>query len=251
MSGRQERSVEERIEQISRWIAQQVEDAGAEGGVVGLSGGIDSSVTAALTQKACPDSTLGIIMPVESNPQDEEDARLLGQHLSLPLETVELAPAYRAVVKAVTDHDSRSQTSETDDVALANIKPRLRMTVLYYFANRLNRLVIGTGNLSELAVGYFTKYGDGGVDIEPLGTSTKTEVRAMARALNLPGRLIEKPPSAGLWEGQTDEGELGLTYETLDTYLEGEDIPEDDKQQIEAMETASAHKRQMPPAPPF
>ena len=108
-----------------------------------------------------------------------------------------------------------------DRLTGANIKPRLRMTTLYAFANHLGYRVVGTGNRSELAIGYFTKWGDGGVDLLPLGNLTKTRVRELARHLGVPQRIIDKPPSAGLWEGQTDESEMGVTYEQLDAYLEG------------------------------
>jgi NAD+ synthase len=137
-------------------------------------------------------------------------------------------------------------------VPLANVKPRLRMATLYFIANTLNYLVAGTGNRSELSIGYFTKYGDGGVDMLPIGRLVKSEVRALASELGVPEPIIEKPPSAGLWAGQTDEGEMGFTYEDLERYLNegsaGVAAPIADT--ITRLARASEHKRSLPPMPP-
>nr|MCU0256832.1 NAD(+) synthase [Vicinamibacterales bacterium] len=134
-------------------------------------------------------------------------------------------------------------------LAQANLKPRLRMTTLYYVANRLNYLVAGTGNRTEIAIGYYTKYGDGGVDLLPLGALVKSEVRALARELGVPAPIIEKPPSAGLWIGQTDEGEMGFTYAELEDYLlRGPDaVAPATVMKIERLVRASEHKRHLPP----
>ena len=123
------------------------------------------------------------------------------------------------------------------------------MLTLYYIANQLSYMVAGAGNRSELSVGYFTKYGDGGVDILPLGNLVKEEVRELAGFLGVPQPIIDKPPSAGLWEGQTDEEELGLSYEELDRYLLTGEVSGEVKERIESMITASAHKRLLPPVP--
>ncbi len=136
-------------------------------------------------------------------------------------------------------------------LALANVKPRLRMTSLYFLANRYNGLVVGTGNKTELAIGYFTKYGDGGVDVLPLGDLDKTAVRGLARTLGVPEPVITKAPSAGLWEGQTDEAEIGVTYEELDRVLAGGELDEPlapgTMERISALVTASEHKRRAIP----
>jgi NAD+ synthase len=136
-------------------------------------------------------------------------------------------------------------------VPLANMKPRVRMTALYFFANSLNYLVAGTGNRSELAIGYFTKYGDGGCDLLPIGRLTKNEVRALARDLNVPQAIIDRPPSAGLWLGQTDEDEMGFTYADLERYLtEGADaVSPALVMRIERLIRSSEHKRELPPMP--
>ena len=154
---------------------------------------------------------------------------------------------------ANVDPDRQSMRRQ---LALANVKPRLRMTSLYYLANRYNGLVVGTGNKTELAIGYFTKYGDGGVDVLPLGDLDKTTVRGLARALSVPEPVINKAPSAGLWEGQTDEAEIGVTYDDLDRLLasstgeeRGEPISPQTMERVSALVAASEHKRR--PIPMF
>jgi NAD+ synthase len=136
-------------------------------------------------------------------------------------------------------------------VPLANIKPRLRMATLYFYANSLNYLVAGTGNRSELAIGYFTKYGDGGCDLLPIGHLVKSEVRAIARDLNVPQGIVDRTPSAGLWLGQTDEEEMGFTYADLERYLEDgpQAVSPALAMRIERLMRISEHKRQMPPIP--
>jgi len=136
-------------------------------------------------------------------------------------------------------------------LAEANLKVRLRMLTLYYFANQLNYIVVGSGNRSELAVGYFTKYGDGGVDILPLGNLVKAQVKELASFLGIPQEIIDKPPSAGLWEGQTDEGELGFSYDELDRYLATGEASDKVKNKIDSMMTAGEHKRLPPSLPAF
>jgi NAD+ synthase len=134
----------------------------------------------------------------------------------------------------------------------ANIKPRLRMTSLYFIANSLNYLVAGTGNRSEITLGYYTKYGDGGCDVLPIGALLKSEVRSLARELSVPMAIIEKAPSAGLWIGQTDEAEMGFSYDTLEKYLnEGpSSVPRETADRIEQLIRASGHKRALPPIGP-
>lgn len=198
----------ELADQISGWIKEQIEGAGVRGAVVGLSGGLDSSVTAALCKRVT--DILGLIMPIHSDPLDEECASLLAKEFDIQVRRVDLSPVYDALVRALPDPSG---------LPAANLKPRLRMATLYYFANKENRLVVGTGNKSEIMMGYFTKYGDGGVDILPLGGLLKRQVRELARELGIPSQIVARPPSAGLWAGQTDEGELGITYDQLDQVL--------------------------------
>jgi NAD+ synthase len=223
---------------------------------VGLSGGIDSAVVARVAQMAVPDGVMTVMMPAHSDPQDAEDARLVADTYGLPVMTVDLTRPLDALLVQVQQAlgtwppDSPSAADETAArLALANLKPRLRMTTLYYVANRLNYLVAGTGNRSEISIGYYTKYGDGGVDLLPLGSLVKSEVRALARDLGVPARIVDKPPSAGLWLGQTDEGEMGFTYAELEDYLrKGPDsLTPATVMKIERLVRVSEHKRHLPP----
>ena len=197
---------------IVYWIRQQVKDSGAKGIVMGLSGGIDSAVVAALCKEAVGKNNLLVIfMPCNSNIQDLNDARLVADELGLKSKLVNLSGIYNNFLRVLPS---------ANNLVRGNLKPRLRMCTLYYFANKLNYLVCGTGNKSELMVGYFTKYGDGGVDILPIAGLFKRQVRNLAQELKIPKSIITKPPTAGLWQGQTDEGEMGITYNELDDILD-------------------------------
>jgi NAD+ synthase len=248
---------------IAAWIKDRVHLAGAGGIVVGLSGGIDSAVVARLAQMGTGGNVLGVVMPCHSDPGDEADALAVASHFGLPTLRVDLGPTYdqliaslrsgaaalpadQALVPAADQIDIKAR------VPLANIKPRLRMTTLYFVANTRNYLVAGTGNRSELTIGYFTKYGDGGVDLLPIGHLLKSEVQALARDLDVPDHIIEKPPSAGLWVGQTDEDDMGFSYADLEKYLtRGPDgVAPALALRIERLVRATAHKGQLPPAPP-
>ncbi|TES84344.1 NAD+ synthase [Candidatus Aerophobetes bacterium] len=225
---------------ISEWIRQKVKEAGAEGVVVGISGGVDSSVVASLAKKAVGEKVLGVIMPCHSEPLDEKYAWLVAEKLKIKAE--------RVVLDSLYDRFSELLPSGKR-LALANLKARLRMATLYYFANNLNYLVVGTGNKSEISVGYFTKYGDGGCDILPLGDLLKTEVRKLARVLELPEEIIDRVPSAGLWGGQTDEEEMGLRYEDLDEIISAIEAdkrsltPKEVVARVKRLIEASQHKR--------
>jgi NAD+ synthase len=228
---------------ISNWIKTKVKEANAEGIVVGLSGGIDSSVVAALSKRALGDNVLGLIMPCENKSIDEEHALLVASQLNLKTERIPLDSAYKKLLDTFPSGNK---------LAVANLKPRLRMLTLYYFANNLNYLVAGTGNKSEIMVGYFTKYGDGGVDILPIGGLLKTEVRELAKELKIPAEILNRVPTAGLWQEQTDEGELGITYEDLDNVLkalESKDtthLPQELVAKVKGLIEVSEHKRLLP-----
>ena len=196
----------QRAKDIAVWMRGQATIAGARGFVVGLSGGVDSAVVARLCQMATPGRVDGLIMPCHSDPRDEQDAELLAERAALPAVRIDLAPAYdllaadlKTLFLQIPKEQAPEQGAEAADirdrVPFANLKPRLRMSTLYFVANSLNYLVAGTGNRSELTIGYFTKYGDGGVDVLPIGHLTKSEVLAMAAELEVPDRIINKPPS--------------------------------------------------------
>ena len=231
-------------DKLVSWIKEKTLAVGCKGVVVGMSGGLDSSVLAVLCQRAFPQNVLGVIMPCHSSPEDKEHALAVAGKFSIQTEEVVLDPVFDALLKALPDDKAESGASE---LAEANVKARLRMVTLYYFANRLKYIVAGAGNRSELSVGYFTKHGDGGVDILPLGELVKREVRELAGFLGIPQPIIDKPPSAGFWRGQTDEDEMGLSYEALDRYLVAGEASTGVEQKIESMIEASAHKRALPP----
>lgn len=229
---------------IIEWIRVKTEKAGAQGVLFGLSGGIDSAVVAVLCKRALGDTTLGLIMSCHSSSQDEKYAAQIARTFDIRVQTVCVDAIYDGFVRILP---------AGKQIAYANLKPRIRMSTLYYFASNLNYLVVGTGNKSEIMVGYFTKYGDGGVDIEPIGGLLKTEVMEIARYLKVPEEIINKPPSAGLWAGQTDEEEMGITYKELDQiilFLEGKiraEIPEAKLEKVKAFIENSQHKRNPPP----
>jgi len=231
-------------EKLVSWIRDRVAAAGSKGVVVGLSGGLDSSVAAALCHHAFPQDMLALILPCHSSGEDVLHARMVAEQFSIPARTVALDATYDTLLKVLPND---SVAAEVSRLAQANLKARMRMLTLYYFANRLNYMVVGSSNRDELSIGYFTKYGDGGVDIQPLGNLLKGQVRELAQFLGVPRPIINKPPSAGLWEGQTDEEELGLGYDELDRYLASGEASGALKKRIESMIVASRHKRQPPP----
>ena len=246
-----------RGEQIASWLQERAAKAGARGFVFGLSGGIDSAVVARLCQMAAPQRVLGVLLPCYSNSQDEIDARLVASAFSIPVARVDLGASFDALTD-VLNHAVKGLPTHVDVVDIkqqmpeANIKPRLRMAALYYVANAMNYLVAGTGNRSEITIGYYTKYGDGGVDLLPIGGLLKSEVYELARELGVPQAVIDKPPTAGLWVGQTDEEEMGFSYDTLEAYLTkgASAVPAEVATRIERMRAASDHKRALPPIAP-
>ena len=241
-------TIEELAQKITSWIKEAVSAAGGKGVAFGLSGGIDSSVIAVLCQKAFPDTCLGVIMPCHSVKTDQEHAELLAGKFHIPAKLVVLDGVFDSLLNMLPDDGYDTATRSLSE---ANLKPRLRMLTLYYFANRLNYLVIGSGNRCELFIGYFSKYGDGGADIMPLGNLVKSQVQELAVYLGVSREIIDKPPSAGSWSGQTDEVEMGLTYKELDQYLLTGEAGEKVRRRIESLSKRSEHKRHLPPAPPF
>lgn len=256
---------------LVEWLKERGAQARTDGAVFGLSGGIDSAVVGALCKQAFPEDCQGLVMPCHSDPRDREDALMVARTFGIPVETVDLGPVYDLYLTTLRSALRMTLVNQTGvgqgwasgqvvelasrveerraNLADANLKPRLRMTTLYFFANNLNRLVVGTGNRSELTVGYFTKYGDGGVDLLPLGGLVKTQVRELAEYLGVPRRVIDKPPSAGLWQGQTDEGEMGASYAELDRYILEGHASGALRAKIEHMSQAAAHKLTLPAVP--
>lgn len=228
------------IEEPDEWVAittaflrRHVEEAGAQGVVLGLSGGLDSSVVAALAARALgAQNVTGYILPApDSDPQDKAHALLVAKHVGIEAIEVPLAPilaGVEAVLKQAAAATPGIKSSASKQGAptnlraiLGNAKSRTRMMVLYAQAQAAGRLVCGTGNKSEFLTGYFTKHGDGGADLQPIGDLYKTQVFRLARHLGLPEQVIDKPPSAGLHAGQTDEDDMGVRYEDLDRILKG------------------------------
>jgi len=230
------------------WIREKVEEAGCRGVVLGLSGGLDSSVLGVLCQQALPQKTLGLLMPCHSISADKEHAEILAAKFSIPTKIAVLDNIYDSLIETLPDFQLDSALVK---LTRSNLKARLRMITLYYTANQLQYIVVGSGNRSELTIGYFTKYGDGGVDIMPLGNLVKGQVRELADYLGIPQEIIDKPPSAGLWKGQTDEEEMGLSYEVLDNYTLTGNAPEDLKKTLETRKAASQHKSETPPIAPI
>jgi NAD+ synthase len=201
---------------IVGFIHTGVKTAGAKGAVIGLSGGIDSTLTAYLSVESLgAKNVLGILMPeFDMTPeQDIDDAVKVVNQLNIEHNIVDISEVLRCFSSSIPVFHKTAQ------LANGNLKARIRMCILYYYSNITNRMVVGTGNRTEMLLGYFTKYGDGGVDMEPIGGLYKTQVRNLAKYMNIPASIIDKVPTAGLWPKQTDEGELGITYDTVDSIL--------------------------------
>ncbi len=234
---------EDDVKLITKFIRDQVEAAGAEGAVLGISGGLDSATVAFLAARALgKDRVFALLLPeVGMTPEAEvEDAR----------EVASILRSYFAVLPA----------EAAPAVVNGNLKARVRMTILYWHANLLHRLVLGTGNKTEILLGYSTKFGDGAADILPIAGLYKDEVRDLARRIGVPGRILDKAPTAGLWPGQTDEGELGITYDDANAILRGLEegrsrnnlAAEFGREKLAIVEgriAAGRHKRELPPTP--
>ncbi|MCL2513168.1 MAG: NAD(+) synthase [Oscillospiraceae bacterium] len=224
------------------FIRGVIKSAGAAGVVFGNSGGKDCALAGILCKMACG-NTVGLIMPCGSARNygaDKDDAITLAEQFNIETRTVDLTGVKTALAREV------GGVTELNDTALMNIAPRLRMAALYAVAASENRLVAGTGNRSERHMGYFTKWGDGACDFNPIADLTVTEVYEFLRYLNAPASIIEKAPSAGLFEGQTDEAEMGVTYRSIDEFLLTGTVNGHDKAIIERFHKSSGHKREMP-----
>jgi NAD+ synthase len=253
-----EASLHEVRDLIVVFVSDIVDDAGADGAVIGLSGGIDSTLTAYLAVEALgPDAVHGLVMPSSANESDNmSDAERVAEEIGIAYDVIDIEP----IVDGITD---AYPAGADDRSAAGNVRVRTRAVLSYFVANTESRIVLGTGNRSEALVGYYTKYGDQAVDCNPIGGLYKTQVRQLARHLGVPDRIVEKPPTAGMWSGQTDEDELGVDYETLDAvlalHIDG-GVPEagtasivgvdpDTVRHVRDLHERSAHKRRRPPSP--
>ena len=238
---------------IQKFLEEKLRKVNAQGYVLGVSGGIDSAVVLSLAVRAVGGKKiLALIMPDKAtSKKDVEDAVGLCRSLKVRRKTID--------VSNIVEANRRARGGGVGRMPLANIKARCRMILLYYHAATERRLVLGTSNKSELLVGYFTKYGDGGADLEPIGDLYKTEVRQLGQLLGVPEAILKKAPSAGLWRGQTDEEELGISYERLDAILLGMEHGLDERtiaensganlrevRRIEEKVRLSSHKRKFP-----
>lgn len=246
---KKETEIKKQMEACISWLQQQVKEAKCAGALVGLSGGIDSAVVANLLVRAFPDDSLGVILPIDSNREDALHAFKVAEACNINSLEIDLTTEKNSILNKTQEALNTIQAEKHSNTKLSdgNLRARLRMSALYTLANEMNYLVVGTDNKAELYTGYFTKYGDGGVDILPLASLLKKEVYQWGEYLDVPKEVMGKNPSAGLWEGQSDEEEMGITYEMIDRYLQGESIPEKDEKVIEKLHTQTEHKRKMPP----
>lgn len=237
--------LKEYLLEIEKFIKDYLESNHMDKIILGLSGGVDSSLVAALTKEAVgKDRLMCIMMPIESNPADLEDAIKVAEALDVNYIVLDGSEPFRANVKLFQE-----QGIELDRSTLSNLKVRMRMSYLYAYAQKARGLVIGTDNMDERYTGYFTKYGDGAADLLPIVYLTKAEVVEAAKILGVPTKLAERVPTAGLFEGQTDETEMGVKYSDLDAYLLGKQIPEEAVAKIERLHRISEHKRIEIPTP--
>lgn len=247
--------------EIVSFIGGAVRDADADGAVVAMSGGIDSTLTATLAVEALgSDRVLGLSLPATKlNGQRANEARTIADGLGIAFRDVQLKP----LLDAFEDTAAREIEPSGGKREIGNVLARLRMVCAYYAANAHHRLVLGTGNRSERLLGYFTKYGDGAADLSPIGDLYKVEVRAVAQHVGVPRRIISKESTAGLWSGQTDEGDLGASYEVIDQILtrvvdRGErtedvaravDADTETVEHVTSLYRETRHKRTTPPTP--
>ena len=235
--------LKEYLLEIEKFLQEYLEQSHCKGYVLGLSGGVDSSLVAAIARKAVgKDKLFCYAIDVESNKADIEDAKQVAKELDLNLEVINLTDTYHSYLKSLKGDDFIRLTK-------SNLKVRMRMVALFAYAQEHSSLVLGTDNMDERYVGYFTKYGDGAADLLPIVYLTKGEVREAAKLYGLSSVLANRTPSAGLFEGQTDETEMGVSYKDLDDFLLGKEINPKAKERIEHLHKISEHKRVDIPTP--
>ncbi len=217
------------------WLRECVKNANAKGLIVGVSGGIDSALVANLIKEAFPSDHLGVIIPIYSSKSDVSDAYAVVNDCEIKHIEINLNSVFDSF-KCLYEYKNSA--------SLSNTKARLRMTQLYALASEKNYLVVGTDNMCEWYTGFFTKYGDGGVDIAPLIHLTKSEVYEMAKMYNVPKQIIDKKPCAGLGSNMTDEEEMGVSYSELDKFLTGSEVSENNTKRIVSLHNKTHHKRE-------
>lgn len=250
--------LDRRVDQITGFIQDVVDDAGGTGAVLGLSGGIDSTLTATLAVEALGAEQLhALVLPgTVSRDENMSDAEIVAADLGVPVDVIEIGPVVDTIVDTYEE-------AEGDTEAVGNVRARVRAVYNYLVANHESRVVLGTGNRTEALAGYFTKFGDQAVDCNPIGNLYKCQVRQLARHVGVAEEIVTKTPSAGLWVGQTDEDELGMDYDTLDgilaLHVDGPasvaataavlGVGSETVERVDALVERSAHKRSMPPTP--
>lgn len=229
------------INYLVNWIKNQVKKANKSGVIVGISGGIDSALVAVLAKKAFPNDFLGLVMKIKDMSKDLQDISKLVKKFDIQTRKINLSNIYENFVDTLKLEDKMS---------LANLQPRLRMSTLYAIAQEKNYLVLGTNNLVEMYIGYFTKYGDGGVDLLPIVNLSKTQVYNLAKELGINEEILNKAPSAGLWENQKDEDEMKFSYKDFDQFLQDKSkLKKSVVDRIEYLHEISQHKRNKIPRP--
>lgn len=229
------------INYLVNWIKNQVKKANKSGVIVGISGGIDSALVAVLAKKAFPNDFLGLVMKIKDMSKDLQDISKLVKKFDIQTRKINLSNIYENFVDTLKLEDKMS---------LANLQPRLRMSTLYAIAQEKNYLVLGTDNLVEMYIGYFTKYGDGGVDLLPIVNLSKTQVYNLAKELGINEEILNKAPSAGLWENQKDEDEMKFSYKDFDQFLQDKSkLKKSVVDRIEYLHEISQHKRNKIPRP--
>jgi NAD+ synthase len=256
-------------ERIVGFVSEFVADAGADGAVIGLSGGIDSTTVAYLAVEALgADRVRGLVMPSSvTDATNTTDGERVARELGIAHDVIDVQPIVDAVLSAYPDGDVDERVAtDPERTAVGNVRVRTRAVLNYFVANADNRVVLGTGNRTEAMTGYYTKYGDQAVDCNPIGGLYKQQVRQLAAAIGVPADLVQKPPTAEMWAGQTDEDELGVGYDHVDAILAlhvdgplsktatlrvlaDEGVTEAHVDRVVDLYERSEHKRHMPPAP--
>ncbi|MEG2246172.1 MAG: NAD(+) synthase [Peptostreptococcaceae bacterium] len=243
-----------KIDKTVEWLRTKVKESNTKGLVVGVSGGIDSAVVAYLIKKAFPKDSMGVIMSIKSNPQDRLDALKVIEGCNIEYLDLDLTNDQVSIYEKVIGNlkEKKLYNPSNNRMSDANLRARIRMSTVYTVANNMGYLVVGTDNAAEIHTGYFTKYGDGGVDLVPLANLSKKDVYEWAKVLGVHVDIINKAPSAGLWEGQTDETEMGTTYDMIDAIVDGriDEVPQKDQEIIARLHRISEHKRHTAAAPP-